>query len=92
MGIENTAPEPLIFLNQGITISAERRVRLLCEKWRHTSQRQPMRQRFKASAVRRNKARARFSVAHENGIISIPLIYRARDESYGIRVRRQQER
>jgi hypothetical protein len=60
MGIENTAPEPLIFLNQGITISAERRVRLLCEKWRHTSQRQPMRQRFKASAVRPKQGKSTF--------------------------------
>jgi hypothetical protein len=45
MGIENTAVDPILFLNQCFTIFAERSVRLLCEKLRHTSQHQRMRLR-----------------------------------------------
>jgi hypothetical protein len=42
MGIEYIARAPIISSNHGVTRAHERRVRLLCEKWRHTSQRQPM--------------------------------------------------
>src|ERR1700689_5077344 len=42
MGIENIAREPIIYCNQSVVKSPERCVRLLCEKHRHTSQRQPM--------------------------------------------------
>jgi len=42
MGIENIAREPKISCNQSVMKSPERCVRLLCEKHRHTCQRQPM--------------------------------------------------
>jgi len=43
MGIEYIGRQPLIAWNHSVASLAERRVRFLCEKRRHSSQRQPMR-------------------------------------------------
>jgi hypothetical protein len=44
MGIENIARAQRISSNHRVTSVHKRCVRLLCEKWRHASQRQPMRE------------------------------------------------
>jgi hypothetical protein len=59
-GIENTAVDPILYRSQCIAIFAERCVRSLCEKWSHTSQRQPARPREKASAVRQKHGKGTF--------------------------------
>jgi hypothetical protein len=70
MGIENIAREPIISCNQSVMKSPKRYVRLLCEKHRSTSQRQPMRA-LGTPPFGRQRSHRRQSQANEGEVVYV---------------------
>jgi len=84
MAIENIAREPKIACNQSVMKSPERCVRLLCEKHRHTSQRQPM--SAKASTWNAPLWSATKPQASESGANEGEVVYVVREDLSGARM------